>query len=185
MDVRLTPRERDLGLWWVAATIAGWAVGFVVCQAITSFISTLFIDGLIIGAGVGIAQWIVLRQRLPSVRWWAVLSIVGFGIGRAAGEIATQGLPTALGDGLTGAAIGLSVGVAQWLSLRRLFPEAGRWIPASVVAWAIGWFIISYAEEVTGSPDVTTYAGGGIGAAFAGIVTGCALIWVSRRTRST
>ena len=185
MDARLTPRERDLGLWWVAATIAGWAVGFVVCEAITSFISTLFIDGLIIGAGVGIAQWIVLRRRLPDVRWWAGLSILGFGIGRAAGDIATQGLPTALGEGLTGAVIGLSVGVAQWLSLRRVFPEAGWWIPASVIAWTIGWFIISYAEGLTGSPDVTTYVGGAIGAAFAGIVTGGALIWVSRRARSS
>ncbi len=36
---------------------------------------------------------------------------------------------------------GLSIGVAQWLILRPLFPQTGWWIPLSAGGWILGWGI--------------------------------------------
>ncbi len=63
MSDRLRPVERTLAVWWVIATVIGWGIGFAVCQAIKSIISTVFVDGLVIGTFVGLAQWTILRRR--------------------------------------------------------------------------------------------------------------------------
>jgi hypothetical protein len=42
---------------------------------------------------------------------------------------------------LLGAVSGAGVGVAQWWVLRGLVPGSIWWIPASAVAWALGWTV--------------------------------------------
>jgi hypothetical protein len=180
MNLRLTSHERSVGVWWVAATAVGWAVGFYVCEAVKAFVSTLNSDGLIIGGSIGIAQWLVLRHRLAPMRWWVVLSILGFGIGKAAGQAVSQGLPAALGLVLTGAVIGLSVGIVQWLALQGPLSRAGWWLAASVAGWAVGWIIIGVVEDSVGVAIQWVYLGGATGAAVAGIITGFALILMRR-----
>lgn len=177
---RSTPAERSLGLAWVIATVVGWLIGFILCEAIKTFITTVLVDGLVIGTAVGIAQWLVLRRQFGRMGSWVVASIVGFGVGKWIGEGSLQSVST-VGPLLAGALIGLAVGVAQWLVLRRHVAAAEWWIPASVVAWAVGWAIISWAEAAEGSPTLTVYLVVAFGAAVGGIVTGVALIWLSRR----
>lgn len=46
---------------------------------------------------------------------------------------------------------------------------------------SVGWAIISWAEAAEGLPTLTVYLVVAIGAAVGGIVTGVALIWLSRR----
>ena len=80
--------------------------------------------------------------------------------------------------------IGLSAGMAQWLILRRRFPQAGWWIGANVLGWAAGWSLITAAE----GSDVSVamiYALGAAGAALVGIVTGIALIGLVREPIAT
>ncbi len=115
----MTASERSLGIQWVVANIVGWLIGFALCEAIQSFISTVLVDGLVIGSAVGIAQWLVLRRWMSPVRWWVLLSIVGFGVGKALAEAILPGASTLPGYAVTGAIIGASVGVAQWPVLRR------------------------------------------------------------------
>ena len=59
--------ERSLGLQWVAATVVGWLIGFAACEALQSFLTTVFVDGLVIGTAIGLAQWLVLRRSIS--RW--------------------------------------------------------------------------------------------------------------------
>jgi hypothetical protein len=183
MKLQVTQTERYLGLQWVVATTVGWGIGFYVCEALKPFfydITHIGGDGLIIGASIGIAQGLVLRRRIGSTGWWVLVSSVGFGVGKAAGEAVANGMPTAVAHGLSGAVIGVSVGVAQWLVLRRHVSRAKWWVVTTIAAWAVGWSLISLAEDSAGLSTLMIYVVGGIGAALAGIITGTALIWLWR-----
>ena len=183
MDLRFTPAERILGVQWIAANVVGWVIGFAVCEAVKSvlFVLTHFnSDGLVIGAAMGTAQWLVLRRRMAPVRWWVVASIVGFGVGRLLGDAAAQGVSASLGYALSGAILGVSVGLAQWLILRRHAAQAGWWVPACGLAWAVGWSIIGLVEEAAGLPTLTVYVVTSVGAAVVATITGTVLIWLLR-----
>ena len=172
--------ERNLGVRWVTANVLGWLVGFALCNALQSFLSTFFVDGLVIGSAVGIAQWLVLRRPVSPRGGWVVASIIGFGLGSAMREVLLPGVSTVGADALSGAIIGLLVGLAQWVVLRHCVSAAGWWIPAIAAAWAIGWTAIGVAERSADWPTMAVYLVSGVGAAAAGIVTGVVLIYVLR-----
>ena len=181
MTQQMTQAERGFGLLWVVANVVGWIVGFALCEALKAFVSTLFVDGLVIGTGIGLAQWLVLRRRLPRVGWWVVLSIIGFGVGIGVGEALVASVSSPLRDVLDGALIGVSVGVAQWLLLRLRVSGSELWLPANVFGWAIGWTLIALGEASETWPVVAVYAVGAVGAAIAAVVTGVTLISLLRR----
>jgi hypothetical protein len=187
VKVQPTQAERNLALLWVAATTVGWGIGFFVCELLTGFLAQfahLGGDGLVIGVGIGIAQGIVLRRRISFrisfLGWWWVVSSLGFGAGKVLGEAAAQAMPAAVGHLLTGAIIGAAVGAAQWLLLFGNARAAAWWVVASIVGWAVGWSLISLAEDAAGLSTLMIYLVGGIGAALAGTITGITLIWLSR-----
>ena len=117
---------------------------------------------------------------MAPVRWWVVASIVGFGVGRLLGDAAAQGVSASLGYALSGAILGVSVGLAQWLILRRHAAQAGWWVPACGLAWAVGWSIIGLVEEAAGLPTLTVYVVTSVGAAVVATITGTVLIWLLR-----
>lgn len=47
-------------------------------------------------------------------------------------------LPAARNASITGVVVGLLLGSAQWLALRRAIPSAGWWIIASGLGWLLG-----------------------------------------------
>ena len=181
----MTVTERSLGIQWVVANLAGWLIGFALCEALQSFVSTVLVDGLVIGSAVGIAQWLVLRRWISPVGWWVALSIIGFGVGKALAEAALPATTTLPGYALTGAIIGVVVGLAQWVVLRRSLASAGWWVPATSLAWVVGWSAIGIAEHASDWPTITVYVVGGIGAAASGLVTAMTLIWLLRIPRAT
>jgi hypothetical protein len=174
--------ERSLGLQWVAATVVGWLIGFAACEALQSFLTTVFVDGLVIGTAIGVAQWLVLRRSISPVGWWIVASVVGFGAGKAVSEWLLPGTTTTVGYVLSGAVIGAVVGVAQGLVLGRSLRSALWWVPASAVAWGVGWSAIGLAENATGWSTIAPYLVSAAGAIAAGIITGIALISLLRNS---
>jgi hypothetical protein len=82
------------------------------------------------GAGLGLSQWAVLRNRLPGSQWWAPATIGGWILaGSSIGVIngGVGGEPAAYDAGGLGAAVAISASVlaigvlpatAQWLILR-------------------------------------------------------------------
>lgn len=121
------------------------------------------------GAIVGVAQWLVLRRLLPSLRAksWIAATVTGAVVAWMLGRI-----PSALADwesvsggvgqpapslsmivGLSaaaGAALGLILGVAQWFVLREHVRHANLWIAANALAWAAGIPIIFLAAGIPG-----------------------------------
>ncbi len=185
----LTRADWGLALQWVMATTAGWVVGFAACEALKAILEFLAhppTDGAVIGLSVGIAQWLVLRRRINRAGWWILASIVGFGVGKDVGDMVAQAVSVAAGLGLAGIVIGISLGLSQWLVLRRHVPDAHWWIWATAIAWTLGWSIINSVdnEGPGGSPGMA-FVIGAIGAAAAGVVTAASLVWLLRRSRPT
>jgi hypothetical protein len=97
------------------------------------------LGGVVAGAGIGAAQWALLREQgvAPS---WVPATALGLGAGLTAGA-ALVGYRTDLASlALMGATSGLAVGIAQ--SLATGARERGiAWAATTAALWALGWTI--------------------------------------------
>jgi len=105
-------RQIRKGGWWVLASVIGWpvallAVGFAL-QDPPGWI--LF---AVVGAVIGVAQWLVLRRQVQRAGWWVLASTMGWGM-----TVITQGIPVGwvAGMSMAGAMVGAITGIALvWL----------------------------------------------------------------------
>jgi len=78
-------------IWWVLASITGWAIGLPLAQALFravnaamegaiegSFAGTIQIT--VFGVLIGLAQWLVLRQHVSKAGWWILASIMSLNV---------------------------------------------------------------------------------------------------------
>jgi hypothetical protein len=137
---------------WVLASSVGFGVGVLVAVGMYIFeVYASIIDlggmvypavfGIVFGAPVGIAQWLVLRWDVTRAGWWVLASIVGLAVGMGVAEVVDSA--TDLGGAVVGAVVGASVGIAQWLVLRRQVARAGWWVLASSVGLAATFLALS------------------------------------------
>jgi hypothetical protein len=158
-------QSRTVILPWVLATVAGVTIGilsslsFVVRLALAGTPTGVvgLVGGAALGGGIGVAQWLVLRRHIGAAGWWAVASVIGGMVGVALGLVlgdtlhpllATVGAARPAAPGGTwgsalpvvaaGAVIGVTMGSAQWLVLRRYVRSAGWWIVGSGLGWMAG-----------------------------------------------
>jgi len=131
VDSPARPRTTlDWTIWarWVLATTVGWTLGLVLSGEIG------------IGAFVGVAQWLVIRRYFSQASWWILASTVGW---IAGWFLITSGLIVPPGAGpintlIAGGVFGLTMGLAQWLVLRRRVKLASVWILLSIPGWTVG-----------------------------------------------
>ena len=121
----------DWALWfyWIIATTMGWLIGVIFFIGIPVIMS---------GAAISALQWATLHQRIHKAWRWAIYSLTGWIIGYVFFVVisaATQKIST-------GPLIGLFVGIAQWMLLRKEVNWAGWWIIISTLAWTTGLDII-------------------------------------------
>ena len=88
-----------------------------------------------VGAGVGAAQFLVLRRVIKSA-WWIPATTADWGLGLMLGALMQPRLHAPAGIGT-----GIALGVTQWLILRRHVSQAGWWILASTLSWTLAWAI--------------------------------------------
>ena len=79
--------------WWIVATTLGWLLGLFGTRNLHSAGLSSGLDVYSIwfgvvkvfltGGSIGLAQWIVLRQRLGHASWWIIANIVGWGAAAA------------------------------------------------------------------------------------------------------
>jgi hypothetical protein len=138
---------------------------------------------------VGLFQWRVLRDALPGLPRadWVKATALGAGIAWTLGLLPstvismmeTQSADPApmqepstavvllLAAGM-GMALGAVLAAPQWIVLRRYVRRAGWWVPANMLAWALGMALIF--------AGTSFIPGGPIPAWVIGVLLGCVLL---------
>lgn len=136
-------------LWgWPVAVLVGFPVGGYVGDLAVDGVDSAgaaLLAGLVVGAVIGFAEWIALREW---VSWlWIPATCAGMAVGLTAGAaLVDYGIGRA-DLALMGAVTGVAVGVAQALILGLAgcgSSATALWALANPPAWALGWFVTSY-----------------------------------------
>jgi hypothetical protein len=183
------PNQPSWLLRWIGVMIGFEALGFAVAFATGNLVYALALAdapegtelalpgtialaclvGAIEGTMLATGQWLMLRRKLPALRWtaWAGSTAIGGALAWAIG----MGLGTSLGDGVTetppawllglvfvgsGLAFGGLLGTCQWLVLRLHLARATTWIGANAFGWMVG---LAAAYTATNWIDETTPLG--------------------------
>lgn len=99
--------------WWILATALGWSVagillfylyGIYLSETYASSIGMAFLTEAIVGAVIGLSQWLVLRGQVREDGLWLEGSILGWACAGCAAFVLSQ---TSMG--IVGALVGLSI----------------------------------------------------------------------------
>jgi hypothetical protein len=90
--------------WWILVTGLGWlAAGLLFAATITlslgqDLLSTagLLLAFALLGAAVGLVQWLFLRRVIPGAGWWVLVNVIGFASIALAGRSFSSFLELAL-----------------------------------------------------------------------------------------
>lgn len=203
---RQDPRYRR----WVVATTCGELVGFtipaVVGAAATGVgvgqgasMALLVLAGVGEGTVLGWAQSRMLRRELPELRSgdWVMATAAGAGVAWIIGMLPSTftaqflrlwpPILAVLGV-LAGVALLATIGVAQWLILRRHIDRSASWVLANALAWIAGLVVVFTALGVApgDSPVLIAVFGvvGGLGMGLTvALVTGLFLLRLLDRAR--
>lgn len=155
MNSRQTERVQ-----WMALTVLGLVAGLALAlplgvpifAIVGAMAGTPLVLG-IVGLSLGTAQWPIIRRHFSPSWLWIVASAFGMALGLTAGVILVEQVGRAVVGGpvnfrmlgIAGRALsfcaigvlgGVSLGLAQWLVLRRHVPMCKAWI--KVNAWSLG-----------------------------------------------
>lgn len=157
---------------------------------------------ILVGAVVGIIQWLILRRRVSQVGWWAPAIVAGL----VFASVLLYALPVArnyflevenifafrLGFIMLWSLGGTLASVFQWFFLRRQISLSGWWVLASAVGWSLGavvwelsnWFLFERFGFGPGGLLEFLQILNAFGLFFGiimGAVTGGAIVWLLRQ----
>jgi hypothetical protein len=117
----------DWALWtmWIMATTLGWLV--------TNFLA-VGVSYIAAGFAISLLQSFVLQRKISHPVQWVIACTIGWAI---AWLIVLFAVPNGL-EIVNGFVVGLAMGIAGWLVLRREVRWAGWWIMLSIVGWTTG-----------------------------------------------
>jgi hypothetical protein len=121
----------DWALWflWIMATTLGWLV--------TNFLA-IGVSYIAAGFAISLLQGFVLQGRISRTFRWVVAGTIGWAVGWL---IVLLAIPNGL-EIINGVVVGLAMGIAGWLVLRREVHWAGWWIVLSGVGWTTGLALV-------------------------------------------
>jgi hypothetical protein len=175
---RRTMSGKDL-LFWIATMVAFPLAGLAargVAGPVDS-VATAFLAGAISGSVLGVAQWLALRRIGADVRW-IIATAVGLSVGLGLAYVLFEYGDSIADLALVGALSGLGIGIAQWWVLRELVEGSLVWIPATAVAWALGWTV---ATAIGVDPD-DRWANFGLSGAVTATLLLAAVLWFLTRS---
>jgi hypothetical protein len=102
--------------WWIAATLVGWLMPFVISAFLASSTSIVLIllGLLLIGATMVLPQWWILRQRVRHASLWLIAWGLGWVMVGLFNLITSEPIPGLLAIALMPA---ITTGIALWLLL--------------------------------------------------------------------
>ncbi len=172
-------------LMWVLANTVAWIVGMAILWVMSFILDPLLIGGwkilgwavvgALIGAFFGMNHWFLFRplgvQTIGKwAHWWFMATIVGWGL--AISVVVGIGAGSNLGFAVTGAIIGISVGIPQWFVLRPYARYAEWWGVANTVGWIVGLALLERVNRTIGFPLVGVISSS---------ISGGMLIWLLRK----
>lgn len=93
----------------------------------------------------GVFQWFVLKNWIANAKYWVLATSLSYPLAL----ILVNNLPSIQNVGYD-VIIGLIVGIAQYLVLRRKLPGAGLWILANAFSVPFGHFVINQLSSLLG-----------------------------------
>ena len=173
---------------WVFGNILGFGALGALALVLPSLVPTpgMVASILIISIPISLAQWIALRRILPTSALWVLTTPIGLllavliykyevipdGLWRIVGEIVGDE-----GDESTAVitalylVMGFTVGLPQWLILRRRFSSSSLWLLGSSIGVAAGCWLVLVTDLINQS-GVIAYI---VGVLVYAIVTGLIL----------
>jgi len=181
-------------LMWVLANSVAWIVGMAVLWVLSFVLNSLAqgtfhligwaIAGALAGAFFGVNQWFLFRplgarsQGANTIgkwaHWWVLATIAGWSI--AITVVIGLGTGEDLGFAVTGAVIGISVGIPQWFVLRPYAHKAEWWGLSNTVGWILGLALLDVMNRAIGFPLVGVVSSA---------LTGGMMVWLLRNPRAT
>ncbi len=140
----------------------------------------------ILGAAVGLAQWLLLRRHLHRARTWGLVVAATFWVGASLTELASfTGIALLPSFALSFLLLGPVCGILQWNSMRHQVARAGWWVVAQTLGWPLMFAVITVvaygaASVLGGSVDAYLPMSYAIGGAALGATTGAVLVWLLR-----
>jgi hypothetical protein len=82
------------GRGWILASVVGWTAGWVIALLAVPSDARL-LAGIVLGASVGTAQWLVLRREVQLAGWWPIISTLAWatGLGLMPGVLVSGVMP--------------------------------------------------------------------------------------------
>ena len=165
-------------LGWVAAGSISLPIAWIITLAVMSLIvnivgSTIQVGGQthitedylgfyilspLIGLLSGLFQYAVLHDYFPRMRWWVAATFLGWLLPFVIFPYIFNFLapilpPASIGSmALVVVLLGSSIGLFQWIVLRRQVRRAAWWILASIVG--LGLPALAVGASISGTPDV-------------------------------
>jgi hypothetical protein len=169
-------------LWLIANMIGNTLLPALVWQNPYDLQSRIFLNEILHGIGLSIAQSLILRDRFTKEGWWFPLTLLGWTVGLViiffvpalSWRSPMQSLPSLSILAIDLAIIGTSVGICQW-QLLRSFRDGGLWIFASAIALSLSVFGLYFGYTMRSAVLASILQGGIYGA-----LTGFAVIKVLR-----
>jgi hypothetical protein len=173
------------GFWclWVIANIIGSALlPFLVWQEPYDLRSRIFLNEILQGIGVSLAQSIVLRERFSKEGWWLPLTLIGWTVGlttiffiQALSERSQSPKLSPIIILLSQfAIIGVIVGIGQW-QLLKSFKLGQLWLLISPISLSVSIFGLQLGYMAKSAILATALQG-----AIYGAITGLGMIKVLR-----
>jgi hypothetical protein len=139
--------------------LAGWALLWLILGSQVNPGSPDLLGVLvlfpIIGIGLGVGQWFILRNYFSGAGWWVVATGLGWLLGLSVDFTFQQMFAASAWQGF--ALAGLYQAALQWLILRRRGWVAIAWLPVSAAAWTVAGiayhFLSPTLSRVAGSEE--------------------------------
>jgi hypothetical protein len=129
--------QRKFCWHWVLANALGFAVPSALVWGLF-WAYGFFINLILLGPAIGLAQWIALRKKFRRAGWWVLVTTAGWFFGWfVLFFLASLGFSGGVGFYLLPAIVGASIGLAQCL----LFPQRS----SRTVAW---WILATTASSI-------------------------------------
>ena len=189
MNTENNQLKKGFFLKWIISNGFGWLIGVIGSFILSHLVVNIFypketnlIVGLCIGAGVGYAQWFVLKGMIKISSMWGLASTICIGIPFIAFEIMDEnGYDTSSFHGdfeflyrlIFGLIIGFVIGLLQLQLLKPYFKTAAWWIAGSTVGWGICFLASSL-------PMPYALLGILLGGILLGMITGYTLNWMNK-----